>query len=139
MSNYFASNLKYLRQRQNLSQDEMAAVIGKTRSMIGYYENGSSIPDLTILTALADYFQLKLDELTYSDLRNTSYTLPKPSIVQEPTAEYGNSSESYLRQIIRAKDETIRAKEAEIKVLQDLIAELREKNRSLAKDADKKR
>ncbi|NJO01444.1 MAG: helix-turn-helix domain-containing protein [Bacteroidia bacterium] len=141
MENYFASNLKYLRHKHDKSQDALALVIGKTRSMIGYYENGLSIPDLKILTELANYFHVGLDELVNTDLRNPNKTFVTENIVREPQAEYGapKDKDPYIKQILQAKDDVIKAKEAEIQALKDLITELREKVRRLDEELKKKR
>lgn len=66
----FSSNLKLLRsgqnkRRQKYSQAQVAAAISVARSAISEYENGIKEPTLGVLTKLADFFDITLDELCF--------------------------------------------------------------------------
>lgn len=56
--------LACLRKREGLSQSELAAKLGMTRSAIGMYETGKREPDLETLAALADFYQVDMNTLT---------------------------------------------------------------------------
>lgn len=56
--------LRYLRKREGLSQVELAKRTGISRSRINNYENGIREPDLEIMEAFADYFNVNMDTLT---------------------------------------------------------------------------
>lgn len=60
----FSEMLKKLRLERNLSQGELAKIIGISKSTIGMYEQGKRMPkaDAT-LTALAEYFNVTIDYL----------------------------------------------------------------------------
>jgi len=60
----FADVLKKLRNSKNLSQEDLANIIGVSKSTIGMYEQGKRMPkaDAT-LKKLADYFNVSIDYL----------------------------------------------------------------------------
>ena len=59
---YFAENLKFLRQRRNKSQVNLAAELEITRTTLSGYER-SVQPPLKTLIKIADYFKVSLDAL----------------------------------------------------------------------------
>ncbi|MFW5754323.1 MAG: XRE family transcriptional regulator [Marinilabiliaceae bacterium] len=65
---YFASNLRLLRKRRNLTQEDLAGALGIKRPTLNNYENKVSGPPLDVLTAIADYFGLSMDTLVRVDM-----------------------------------------------------------------------
>lgn len=63
----FGSMLKYLRQRSELTQQEFADKIGKSKSIISMYENGNRKPDYETLEVIADFFNIDVDKLMCRD------------------------------------------------------------------------
>jgi len=63
MSSYFAIRLKTLRQSRTLTQKQMAQLFELTERGYQNYEIGKSTPNVSLLTALADYFDVSLDYL----------------------------------------------------------------------------
>ena len=61
--NNFASMLKYLREREGLSQRELAAKIGMSASAICMYENGNRQPKFEDEETIADFFNVDLNTL----------------------------------------------------------------------------
>lgn len=59
----FQKRLKELRNAKGVSQITIAAALGITDRGYRKYEAGASEPTLSILIALADYFQVSLDYL----------------------------------------------------------------------------
>jgi len=73
----FCKTLKKLRKSHNMTQDELAEMLSLSRSAISLYETGRREPDYSILTKLADIFDVSVDyllgrEVKYSMLRKTS-------------------------------------------------------------------
>lgn len=60
----FSDNLVYLRQRNGMSQQDLADRSGCSRSAIGMYETGKREPDIETLEAFADIFNVDMDFLT---------------------------------------------------------------------------
>ncbi len=56
-------NIKILRQKRNLTQEEVAAHLGISFQSISKWERGDGYPDITMLPALANYFGISTDEL----------------------------------------------------------------------------
>ena len=71
----FGNNLKRLRQDRNLTQQKLADILGVSRSAIGMYEGGEREPDFETLEVIADFFNVRLDELI-SDPKKLIYTQP---------------------------------------------------------------
>ncbi len=65
---FIAENIKFLRKKKQLTQDELAVKIGVKRSMIGSYEESRAIPKLPLLQAMAYYFDVPLNDLLDKDL-----------------------------------------------------------------------
>lgn len=63
-----AQNLKYLRKKRGLRQQQMRDVFGITRSSWSNYENGVTTPSLIDLINFSRYFGITLDELILQNL-----------------------------------------------------------------------
>ncbi|MEE0963682.1 MAG: XRE family transcriptional regulator [Ruminococcus bromii] len=59
----FAENLKILRERKQITQQQLADKLDISRSTIGMYENGSREPDFETLELIADFFNVNMDRL----------------------------------------------------------------------------
>jgi len=67
----FKERLKALRLKENLSQTELADLIGISRQSIGFYEQGFRLPDVEIASDIADYFNVTTDYLLgKTDIKN---------------------------------------------------------------------
>ena len=59
----FSDNLKALRYERHITQQQLADALGLSRSTIGMYEKGEREPDFETSEAIADYFNVRLDDL----------------------------------------------------------------------------
>ncbi len=87
MTGTFGSRLKMLRNKCNLSQDQLATIIGLDRSAISYYERDERQPPIETIIRLAKTLQvttdyllgattdttLKTDGLTVTDIETLAY------------------------------------------------------------------
>ena len=55
--------IRNYRKQAGMSQEEMAELIGVSRQAITKWENGTGTPDIANLVAIAELFQISLDEL----------------------------------------------------------------------------
>lgn len=55
--------IKHYRKQAGLSQEKMADIIGVSRQAITKWENGTGTPDIANLMAIANLFQVSVDEL----------------------------------------------------------------------------
>ena len=60
-------NILELRKTQNITQDALAAELGVTAAAVSKWENNYTLPDVLMLCALADFFQVSTDTLLGRD------------------------------------------------------------------------
>ena len=60
-------NILELRKTQNITQDALAAELGVTAAAVSKWENNYTLPDVLMLCALADFFQVTTDTLLSRD------------------------------------------------------------------------
>jgi transcriptional regulator with XRE-family HTH domain len=70
MSDFVGPNLKYLRKKLGLTQDQLAVHTGINRPAIGSYEEGRASPKISMLQLLAKYYRITIDQLINVDLSN---------------------------------------------------------------------
>lgn len=80
------NNLKLLRNRKGMLQEDVAKYLGLTRPAYSHYETGRRIPDAEMLEKLADLYQVSIDEL----------------MGRSPTEDVGRHLEEIPEQIGRA-------------------------------------
>jgi transcriptional regulator with XRE-family HTH domain len=68
----FRINLRFLRRRKKLSQDEFSQLFDLNRSTYSGYENGIAEPNITNLIAFAAHYQITIDDLLLKDLTKLS-------------------------------------------------------------------
>lgn len=64
----FPDNIRYLRNKHQLSQEAIALKMDLTRSQIASYEDGRAEPNLQTLISYSEYFKLPIDALLKNDL-----------------------------------------------------------------------
>lgn len=52
-----------LRKQKGVTQEELAVAIGVTNQSVSKWESAQCCPDIQLLPALADYFEVSIDEL----------------------------------------------------------------------------
>lgn len=72
-NNYFASNLKFLRQKYQMEQIDLANRLGrKSSSSVSEWERGKYTPKAGVLNDISKIFNVSLSELMTKDLSDTS-------------------------------------------------------------------
>jgi len=64
-NNYFGHNLKFLRKSFNLSQQQMARIVGKTFTAVSRWEAGLREPSNKVVQTYAEHFGLTPADLMY--------------------------------------------------------------------------
>ncbi|WP_191433807.1 helix-turn-helix domain-containing protein [Flavonifractor sp. An112] len=77
MNQTICGRISALRKRDGLTQEELAAQMGVSPQAVSKWENDLSVPDLSVLTALSDYFHLSLDELIRGQRTDVQYVPPE--------------------------------------------------------------
>jgi transcriptional regulator with XRE-family HTH domain len=70
----FSKNLRFLRKKENLNQEQIAVLFNKKANTIGNWENQKSEPSLAELIRLGEYFKVTTQDLVHTDLENLSGT-----------------------------------------------------------------
>ncbi len=65
---YFSQNIKFLRKKRNLTQEEIAVALEIKRSTLSGYENGVGQPNLSTLVQFSEFFDVRVDTLLKADL-----------------------------------------------------------------------
>lgn len=63
----FPKNLRMLRHRFNLHQDDIAAIAGVTKKAVSAWENGTRQPKMGIVQLIANHFNLTVGNLIEED------------------------------------------------------------------------
>lgn len=66
----FGTNLKQLRKEKNLTQEELAECLSVSPQTVSKWENNITMPDLSVLPVLADYFGTTVDILIRHDINH---------------------------------------------------------------------
>jgi len=77
MSN-ISSNLKYLRKKKGLTQQQFADLMEIKRSLVGAYEEERAEPKYELLKKFAEYYELSMDELVNEKINDK--WKPKPKV-----------------------------------------------------------
>ena len=67
-TNNFRKNLIELRKNKQLSQEELASMLDISRQSVSKWESGESYPEMKILLAICEQFDLDLNELVYGEV-----------------------------------------------------------------------
>lgn len=76
MKNMISRNLVRLRKLHGMTQEELAEKINVSRQAIAKWENGGSMPDLQSCIALADFFDVSIDDLIHYSEKDTGLAIP---------------------------------------------------------------
>lgn len=78
----FATRLAQLREKNHLTQVELADALSISKGTIGNYENGTRFPrKIDQLCEIADYFNVELDYLVGRDIKEPRFTLEEAWII----------------------------------------------------------
>lgn len=72
MNNYFAKNLRYLREYYGLSKSELASKLKLNQSTISRWENGDMGANVDNAYDVASYFGVSISDLLGKDLNNNN-------------------------------------------------------------------
>ncbi|MGN6438012.1 MAG: helix-turn-helix domain-containing protein [Agriterribacter sp.] len=105
------NNLKLLRKSKGWKQEDMQAHCGISRATWSNYENGNTEPDIQSLVKIAAVFDISLDELILTELKDTSRRKKKKrpvtyelgsdaqTLANEPDSDFGQAILKELHEI----------------------------------------
>lgn len=94
MDNILGSRIKYLREKYNYSQKQMAAQLDITNVQLSRYETGHRKPDPDTITRIANFFHV-----------STDFLLGLASSVRDPKPIYLTATERALLEQIKQNPE----------------------------------
>lgn len=77
-----SNNLKYLRKKKGLTQQQFADSIGCKRASVGAYEEERAEPKYDLLNTIADFYNLSIDELVNEEMSDSWKPKSKASASQ---------------------------------------------------------
>lgn len=97
----FGELLKCLRAEKGISQKDMADIMKVSSSAVSKWEKGFNYPDFEIITQLADFFGVSMDEMSHpvETLQKLQNRQPLQSLVTDPLPEAPSIEESAERTI----------------------------------------
>lgn len=97
----FHKNIKYLRESEHLSQENIGNIVGKERSVVSLWERNERNPSMEDLINISYFFQVSIDDLIKRDLKMESlkqYTMDVEGDSKIPV--FGNvSANTFLKEI----------------------------------------
>ena len=131
---HISKNIKFLRKKHGLTQNDVAEQLGKTVTVVGGYERGKIVPPLEVTIQLCEIFQVNLDDLVNKDLSKEGTGRPEeeaPRSGKKPTSV----DEELFRQLLVLKLEEVsnRLKESNPELYEELRLDV------LVKDQKKKK
>lgn len=94
-----SKNIKFLRKKDRLTQEQLAEKIGIKRSLLGAYEEGRADPRLNNLLVIARIFDVSVDKLISSDISD-----PQASSDTDTTSSHGKNNGLKILSITVDKD-----------------------------------
>ena len=88
-------NIRIMRREKGLTQEQLAEVMGVSTASVSKWETGIAAPELTLLAALADYFEMSIDALVGHTVGKTQLK-EKLDIITELSLE--NQDEKAIEQ-----------------------------------------
>ena len=97
-------NLKYLRSQRNISQQQLASVLGVSQQSINRYENHDVEPDISVLIAMADYFHTTVDYLIGRESASAESTAisAREQMLLSNIRRLTNDEQQFLETILRS-------------------------------------
>ena len=87
--------LKELRKEKNLTQEQLAEILGVSGRSVSRWETGNNMPDLTLLVEIADFYDVDVRELIEGE-RKSEMNTEEVKDVAAKMADYAESEKSKL-------------------------------------------
>ena len=97
----FGKRLKELRKANGYTIEQFAEAVGISKSTVGYYENNNRMPDIEILSRIADVLNVSADYLIGKT--NTTATKGKTKTVCDFTG-LSDTAVEYLAELVKNRD-----------------------------------
>lgn len=72
MKSNISENIKFYRKEKNFTQEQLAEAMGVSVGAVSKWESASSVPELSLIMELADFFEISVDALLGYKVRDNS-------------------------------------------------------------------
>ena len=72
MKHNLPENIRNFRKQKSLTQEQLAEAVGVTVGTVSKWENGNCLPDISMITELADFYEVSIDVLVGYDTPSKS-------------------------------------------------------------------
>ncbi|KGO84453.1 hypothetical protein Q763_01545 [Flavobacterium beibuense F44-8] len=121
MKNYIGLNIKYLCDKNFLSQREFGAIFNITQAVVNAYIKGKSNPQIDTIQKICTHFELMIDDFINKDLNAAQYTQKEVPAQKQHVSATNEQNTPYNHE----KDALIAALRETIDTQRELIATLR--------------
>lgn len=90
MNSNLAENLKKIRKENNLSQEDLAGILGVSRQAISKWESKVSYPEMDKIVLLCKKFDLNIDDLLHGDIKEVKESMAVKSKIKSSCDEIFN-------------------------------------------------
>ncbi len=100
---YLSENLKKYRMKKELTQEDVAQLLGITPQSVSKWERGESYPDITLLPALANIFETSVDLLIGMDTiraEETRYNIHKKAVAYQRSGDLDIAEQTYREALL---------------------------------------
>lgn len=92
--------LRELRRERDMTQGELAEILGVTNRSVSRWENGNNLPDLDLLVQVAEYFDVGLEEILNGERKvDEMDKKTKETVLQ--VADYSNQEKQRMVRRVR--------------------------------------
>ena len=92
--------LKFLRKEKNLTQEQLAEQLGVSNRTVSRWENGNNMPDISLLSEIAEFYDVSIPELIYGE-RKSENMREEAKEVAETMSDYAKAEKETLVKSIR--------------------------------------
>lgn len=92
--------LKELRKEKNLTQAQLAEQLGVSNRTVSRWETGNNMPDISLLTEIAEFYDVSIPELIYGE-RKSENMREEVKEVAETMSDYAQAEKEQLVRSIR--------------------------------------
>ena len=89
--------LKLLRKEKNLTQEQLAEQLGVSNRTVSRWENGNNMPDISLLSEIAEFYDVSIPELIYGE-RKSENMREEAKEVAETMSDYAKAEKETFPQ-----------------------------------------
>lgn len=106
LKNYFAENLKYLREKNKMSQEKLAEKLGVELGAISHWENKRREPKMEMVLKIANFFNVN-ENIIFKDLRKENSNIDEYAVLFNKYKELDEDDKELIKNLIETRKKQI--------------------------------